>query len=102
MEESSRRVGRRTGADQPKTLRLVPHKAVANRGKRSKTSIECSGSRTEWKKEHEDPVGKEILTEEATNQDTGSDAILERRESDRFGKGFRYAKKGNRDARRGR
>ena len=34
-------VGRGAVADQPKTLRLVPPRDEADRGKRSKTSIEC-------------------------------------------------------------
>jgi hypothetical protein len=65
-------------ADHSKTLQLVPARDTADGGKRSTTSRECQGNRTEWKREHDDPLGKEVLTEEGTNQDIGSEGILER------------------------
>jgi hypothetical protein len=53
----------------------------------------------EWKREHDDPLGKEVLTEEATQQDAGSHELSVSRESDRSGKGLRDAKQGDRDGR---
>lgn len=55
----------------------------------------CGRSTEVWKREHDDLLGKASRTEEGTSQDVRS----ARRESDRFGKGIRDPKQGDRDRR---
>lgn len=56
----------------------------------------------EGKRERDDLLGKESLTEEGTSPDGGGDVVSERLEANRFGKGIWYPKKRDPDGRRGR
>ncbi len=87
------------GAGQSKANQLAPLGEAAVEAREVPQASNAREAERRGKRERDDPLGKEGLTEEGTNQDGGSDAMSERRESERFGKGLRYAKKGDRDGR---
>lgn len=93
---------KRSGRGQSKPLQLASPEGAARLGQERYSKHMMRRKQMEWKREHDDLLGKESLTEEGTSQGGGSDVVSERLQANRFGKGIWYPEEGNRDGRRGR